>query len=189
MKNIAFIGFMATGKTSTGAALARALSWNFIDTDKFIEQKMGMSVADIFSRYGEKRFRAEEKQAISEIAGLPFHVISTGGGAVLDRENVLKLKDTSVLVCLTASPEVIYERIRRDGSRPLLASKNPYERIVELLKARESYYDCADLYIDTSEITIEKTVEIVVSELRAKKALDRGTSNFLVCPRESAFNE
>jgi len=165
MRNIALIGFMGTGKTSVGLCLASALRWEFIDTDSLIEQKMGMSIPEIFQQLGEKRFRSEEKMVVEEVADKDNQVISTGGGVVLNKDNITCLHRSSVLICLKADPQIIFKRVGKDSSRPLLAGKDPIKNIIKLLETRESYYQCADLYIDTSEITIERTAEKILSEL------------------------
>jgi shikimate kinase len=165
MKNISLLGFMGTGKTTIGLGLACALGWDFVDTDSLIEQKMGMSIANIFKEFGEKRFRLEEKEVIAETARKVKQVISTGGGVVLDKENIDCLRNNSVLICLEASPDVIYERVGGDNSRPLLRGPNPLKHIRDLLKAREPYYRCADFYVNTSNINIQEAVEKILTEL------------------------
>jgi len=165
MKNIALIGFMGTGKTSVGVLLANALSWNFIDTDKIIEDKTGMDIPDIFQEHGEKFFRQKEKEVVEGACQNQRHVIATGGGVILDKANVAQLKEHSFIICLRANPEEILNRVRCDNSRPLLAVDDPLKIINNLLKIREPYYQCADLFIDTSGKNVENIIEEIIMHL------------------------
>ncbi|MFZ5942802.1 MAG: shikimate kinase [Bacillota bacterium] len=155
MGNIALIGFMGTGKTTVGLSVAEYLGWNFIDTDKEIEKRMGMAIPRIFHEYGEERFRLEERLVVQNVSRLQNHVIATGGGVVLNQENINLLRTSSLIVCLKAEASVILERVKKDQSRPLLAVENPLKMINKLLTMREPYYKCADIYIDTSHQEIE----------------------------------
>jgi shikimate kinase len=92
-------------------------------------------------------------------------VISTGGGAVISSENRMNFKKNSITICLTASPEVIYERTRGYDNRPLLKTDDPYMRIKELLKEREPYYSEADMKIDTTQLETQKVVEMIMREI------------------------
>ncbi|NLK51159.1 MAG: shikimate kinase [Syntrophomonadaceae bacterium] len=155
--NLILIGFMGTGKTTVGRTLARLLDKEFMDTDSEIEKVVGLKIEDIFNRYGEIRFRSEESLVVQKLARRQNQVISTGGGVVLNPENVRALKATGYLVCLQAAPEVIQSRVSR-RIRPLLRKDNSLERIKELLKERETSYRGADLYVDTSNCTQEEVV-------------------------------
>lgn len=166
MKNIALIGFMGTGKTSVGIKLADMLEWSFVDTDKLIEEKMGMPIPDIFEKFDEKRFRFEEKLAVEGVSNNTNQVISTGGGVVLNKDNVVCLKQSALLICLKANPQTILERVGHDSSRPLLAGENPLKIIINLLKLREPYYQCADLYLDTSEMTVQEAANEILYQLQ-----------------------
>jgi shikimate kinase len=121
MKNIVIIGFMATGKSTVGRRLAHRLGRAFIDTDKEIEAVTGKTVAQIFARDGAVRFRSEEALLVKKLSAREDLVIATGGGIVLDPENVRLLKESGILIALSASPDVIYQRARGKKTRPLLA--------------------------------------------------------------------
>lgn len=166
MKNIVLIGFMGTGKSTTGRLLARRLVRPFIDIDRRIEMKAGMSVYDIFKVYGEKHFRELEKQVIFSVSRYTNTIIATGGGAVLDSGNISRLRENGIIVLLTASPEVILERTARRNERPLLAGEDKKARIVSLLNQRQKFYDCADYKIDTSNLMPYVVVDMVVEFLR-----------------------
>jgi len=150
MKNIVLIGFMGTGKSRVGHMIARKLGMRFVDTDEVIIQRMQMSIADMFARLGESRFREIERQVVAEIAAKSGQVIATGGGVPLDKTNIENLKSNGVLICLSANPETIYRRTMRSSSRPLLNTENKLDHIRNLLKSRELYYSVADYRVDTS---------------------------------------
>lgn len=166
-RNIVLIGFMGTGKSSVGRRLAANLKRRFHDSDSEIELKMGMNVAKIFERYGEKRFREEEAQTLKELGVKRGLVISTGGGAVLNPLNVEALRKYGIFVLLTASPEVIYRRVKNNEDRPLLktAPEKAVERISDLLSERERAYQIADIIIDTSNLTVNEVVEQIIRVL------------------------
>ena len=121
MKNIVLCGFMGCGKTTVGKLLAEALGVDFKDTDRLIEQRAGMSVSDIFARFGERHFRTLEAQTVCELAAAEKgSVVSTGGGTVLNAESAQALRSSGVIVCLDVPLDVISRRLAGDTSRPLL---------------------------------------------------------------------
>lgn len=159
MTTVVITGFMGTGKTSVGRALAARLGTRFVDTDTLVEEREGRSVSEIFATDGEAHFRAAEKAAIDAALAQPGAVVATGGGAIVDRPNLDKLKAAAPLVCLTARANVIEARVRAEGAtRPLLADPDPRRRIEELLAQRKSAYDQADLQIDTSDRDLDDIV-------------------------------
>jgi shikimate kinase len=171
MKNIVITGFMGTGKSTVGNMLAEDYSLDFVDTDVLIEEKAGnKKVTEIFDEYGEAYFRKIEKDVIRDVSLLENAVISTGGGAIADKENLALLKEKSIIICLTASPEVILERIRKeDGIRPLLKVKDPLKRIKELLDSRKEAYMKSDIIIDTSDLTPSEAAETIKTLLKEKE--------------------
>ena len=110
MKNIVLIGFMGTGKTSTGRVLAQKLGAAFLDLDQEIEAEEGMSIPAIFAQKGEPYFRAAEHRMVERVADRQNAVISTGGGTVKDPANVALLRQSGVIVCLTADVDTILMR-------------------------------------------------------------------------------
>jgi len=121
MKNsIALIGFMGTGKTAVGRLLADKLGKRFVETDELVAKRAGKSISEIFEQGGEGFFRELEHDVIKDVAELENLVISCGGGAVLNKANVNRLKKNCVVILLTASPEVIQERTSNESGRPLL---------------------------------------------------------------------
>ena len=161
-KNLVLIGFMGTGKSSVGLRLAQKLKKEFVDMDREIEEINGMSIAEIFKRYGEVRFRSEERLMAIKVGEREDLVVATGGGAVLISENIDALKKNGVLICLDASPQDIFARVnRKKGTRPLLNKNVNIEEIGKLLKEREALYNCADIRVDTSG----KDLETITGEI------------------------
>jgi len=163
-KNIILTGFMGVGKTSVGTRLARDLGYRFVDTDDLIEADQKITITEIFSSFGEAYFRDAETRVIRQVLDGEGQVVATGGGAVIRDENRRAFKEGGMTICLTARPEVVFERIRHETHRPLLQVPDPLGRIRELLNERERYYHQADLIIDTSD----KTVDEVIDEIRQR---------------------
>ena len=170
-KNIVLIGFMVTGKTAVGRRLARRLKRKFVDTDAEIEKITGKTIAQIFARDGATRFRSEEALLVKKLAPKEGLVISTGGGLVLNPENVRLLRENGIFVALAADPEVIYRRVRRKRNRPLLFKTDLKERIRELLEERKGVYDIADLSLDTGLCSIDITVEKIINYLQERNQI------------------
>lgn len=164
VKHIALIGFMGCGKTMVGIKLAQQLQLNHIDTDKVIEIMEGRSIMRIFEEDGEDYFRKLESELLAEaVAAADQLVISTGGGAILLAKNRELLKQT-VVFYLQVSPEVIYERVKNDTSRPLLAGDNDLlARIRGILAEREQLYlEVADKVISADN----KRISDIIDEIR-----------------------
>ena len=165
--NIVLIGFMGTGKSAVGSRLAQQLKKQFVDMDREIENVTGMSIPEIFKRYGELRFRSEEKLMARKLSERENMVIATGGGFVLLEENIEALRANGVLICLDASPEEIFNRVsRKKGSRPLLKKGTTLEDIQALLQERELSYACADIRINTSGRELDQVIREIIEALR-----------------------
>lgn len=171
MKNIVLTGFMGTGKTAVGRILANRLGLEFVDTDEEVERVTGKTIPDIFSRYGSIRFRSEEALAIKKLSASEGLVIATGGGAVLDPENVKALKQNGVVVLIRSSPEVIYSRVKSGRNRPLLAGPgNLEQRIRDLMADREEVYTkSADLKVDSGDESKEEVAGRIIQLLKERK--------------------
>ncbi|MGI9860048.1 shikimate kinase [Moorella naiadis] len=146
--NIVLIGFMGSGKTTVGRLLAADLGWYFLDTDALVEERTGLLVKEIFAREGESFFREIEMEAVARVAAASRAVIATGGGAVLSRVNVQRLRQGNRVVWLQVRPETALKRAGITGDRPLLQGHGVKD-IADLWQRREPYYAFADLYIDT----------------------------------------
>jgi shikimate kinase len=167
--NIALIGFMGTGKTAVGKILAKKLNWRLVELDSVIEQIAGKSIPEIFNHDGEITFRELEIEAVKKVARGKKQVIACGGGVVLNTINIDRLKQTSVVINLTASVEKILQRtIATKETRPLLNVDDPALRIRELMKFRKPLYERgADITIATSKLDINAIAEKIIKELRS----------------------
>lgn len=163
--NIVLVGFMGTGKTAAGKLLTEKTGMKYISTDELIEHKERRSINDIFKKSGEPYFRRVEKEVVKKVAELDKFIIDAGGGVVLDKENIQNLKRNGKIICLAAAPEVILERTKRYYHRPLLNTKNPKEKIEELLKFRAPFYAQADVTIDTTNLTLDEVVQEIENKL------------------------
>lgn len=158
--SIILTGFMGTGKTAVGRLLATRLGRPFVDTDALIEGREGLAVSDIFARKGEQYFRGVERRVVEEVCGgEEGAVVATGGGAISDEGNWRRMRQSGVIVCLTASPQAILARVGERGERPLLQGGEPMERIQSLLSQRAEAYARADITIDTSALSVEEVVD------------------------------
>ena len=164
--NIVLIGFMGTGKTAVGKRLAALLNKEFYDSDDEVETVTGMTITQLFNKYGEVRFRSEENLAVNRLAKNENCVIATGGGIVLDKTNLDVLSVNGVVICLSAKPEVIYERVKKRNNRPLLRKGDLFQNILELSQQREELYKSADLYVDTSDLDFQEIIDIIISFLQ-----------------------
>jgi shikimate kinase len=162
MSSIVLIGFMGSGKTAVGRKLAERLGREFIDLDAVIERQAGITISEIFCRYGEPYFRKLEKEAVASVSSHRDVVLAAGGGAVLDQDNVGRLKSMGPVVHLMARPEVIARRIREYHHRPLLEVDNRRSRIEDLLDVRLPFYAVADMDIDTSDLAVEEVTERIL---------------------------
>ncbi len=166
--SLALIGFMGTGKTAVGRALAARLGREFIELDALIEQRAGKSIPEIFRQDGEIVFRELEIEATREIAGQKNAVIACGGGIVLNKINIDRLREECIIVYLTASPGIILKRTSADESeRPLLMASDRASQIRELLRFRRPFYErAADIKVDTSKLDIGSVAEKIIEKLR-----------------------
>ena len=174
MRNIVLFGFMGTGKTVAGKEVARRLGMKFVDMDDVIEEKEGCTISEIFAERGEECFREVESEVAHSLSQREGLVIATGGGVVLDRGNVDALQLSGTGICLTASPEVIYERVKGERHRPLLMTDDPLRSIRSLLAYRAPFYARAKYRIDTSALTVESVVERIVNIAKDDQRLPAG---------------
>ncbi|MFC1861670.1 shikimate kinase [Chloroflexota bacterium] len=166
--NIALIGFMGTGKTVVGRLLAKKLGRKLIEPDSLIEQKAGKPIPEIFQQDGEIAFRELEIELVKKIAGEEYSIIACGGGIVLNKINIDRLKERARIVYLTASPQTILNRVSiEEGQRPLLKVNNPDLAIRQLLKFRQPFYEqAADITINTSKLDINAVAKQIIEKLK-----------------------
>ncbi len=171
--SIALIGFMATGKTTIGRALAKHLgdAFKFIETDQIIIEMVGKTIPAIFSEDGEVKFREYEVAACKKVSNLSNIIISCGGGVVLNKVNIDNLKLNCHIVLLEASIEEIYKRAMRDGkdTRPVINKDDPKKEIEKVLIFRKPYYQAAaDHIVETTGKEVKEVVEEIVIKTQLK---------------------
>lgn len=163
--NVFLVGLMGAGKSTVGKRLARAIGFEFLDSDQVIEDRTGASIPLIFEIEGETGFRARETRIIEELTQRRAVVLATGGGVVLAAENRARLCARGLVVYLHAPVDLLYARTRRDRRRPLLQTADPHARLSELFGARDPLYrECADLIVDTARRTVRELVEHIRTE-------------------------
>ncbi|MET3289836.1 UNVERIFIED_CONTAM: shikimate kinase [Brevibacillus sp. OAP136] len=168
MQTIILIGFMGTGKTTVGRALAEKLGLTQVDMDASIEQREGCTIADLFRDKGEAYFRDVESEVLSELLQQDKLVITTGGGAVLRPANRELMAQNGLVIALDATEEEIVKRVKNDPDRPLLAG-DPAERVRTLKKERAGLYQFAPIQIDTTG----KSVETILAEISDQMVTNR----------------
>ena len=147
--SVFLVGMMAAGKSTVGRLVAERLGFAFYDSDKVIEERAGADISWIFDREGEEGFRDREELVLDELSQADDVVLATGGGAVLRKRNRCRMKTRGAVVYLASAPEVIAERVHRDGRRPLLNVDDVESRIDALCEEREP------LYRDVAHVVVE----------------------------------
>lgn len=161
---------MGSGKTTVGRGVAEALGFDFLDTDHYIEDTSGKGISEIFAEHGEPVFRDLEARVVADLQRRERTVIATGGGLPVNPANLDSLKTHALVVCLWASPERIYERVKEHSHRPLLNNPNPQEKIRELLAAREPFYRRADVLVNTEGRTLREIISHVIHQFQTAVA-------------------
>lgn len=169
--NIFLIGYRCTGKTSVGKALAEKLALSFADSDSEIVKEQGMSVAEMVSSYGWDFFREKEQSMIRRLCAGDRQVVASGGGVILNPENVKNMRQNSSVVWLKALPETLKQRILNDEAtshlRPSLTAKGLIEEIEEVLSIRTPLYEGAmNFSVDTDHTGIDEICDIVIAGIK-----------------------
>ncbi|MDE2182172.1 MAG: shikimate kinase [Alphaproteobacteria bacterium] len=150
-RTIALVGMMGAGKTSIGRRLATRMGVAFRDADHEIEVAAGCTVSDIFERYGESAFRDCERKVIERILQEPPHVLATGGGAFMDADTRMRLKEAALSIWIKAPVDILLTRVQRKDNRPLLRAGNPREVLEKLMALREPFYAQADVAFESED--------------------------------------
>jgi shikimate kinase len=168
--NLVLIGYRATGKTSVGSRLAEVLRRPFVDLDQVLVREAGRSVAGIVAQGGWAEFRRLEKELVARYRDASGQVLATGGGVVLDPDNVSALRENGILIWLTTDPAAIQARLAqdqpRDANRPSLTGDDTVREVLQVLKERAPLYQAAaDLSVDTTHRSVALVVELVLAAL------------------------
>ena len=195
--NIILIGFSFTGKSVVGKRAAQKLGWEYIDSDHAIAAAIGKPVPAIFAEKGETHFRNLEREMLQKACSGKNGVIVTGGGAIVDQRNRELFLRSGVVICLEAQPKTIYKRLLESTQmedtvpRPLLNAADPLSRIIQLKASRQAYYAIADRAVYSDNLTIEETVEEVISgfeQVRAQsKDAAKQTTPFIVSTTTESY--
>jgi shikimate kinase len=174
-RSIFLVGMMGAGKSTIGRQLADATGFEFVDADRELEARSGVSIPTIFEIEGEAAFRRREAALLDELSQLPRIVLATGGGAVLDAATRQRLRERGLVIYLRASPDEVFRRTRRDKSRPLLQTANPRERIEQLLAEREPLYaEAAHLTFQSAASNPKRLVERLFAHPEVQELLSAG---------------
>jgi len=169
-KTVVFVGLMGVGKTCIGRRLAHRLDLPFVDADREIEEAAGCTIPEIFERHGEKYFREGERRVILRLLDNPPHVLSTGGGAILDPQTRARIHEHAISIWLRADLDLMMKRVSRRNDRPLLQVADPRARLQELMTERYPLYGEADITVDSvdgpPEVTLERTMAALAAHAR-----------------------
>ncbi|MDR1517375.1 MAG: shikimate kinase [Dysgonamonadaceae bacterium] len=172
MMRIFIVGYMGVGKTTIGKSLGKLLNVEFIDLDKYIENKYRKTIAELFEEKGEDGFRAVERRALEEVAAFENVIVSTGGGAPCFFDNMEKMNAAGITVYIEAEPEELADRLLASKTvRPLIAGKSREELvpfIAQHLSARERYYKQARIVHKTDKLLTKKEVHLTVDGIAEK---------------------
>lgn len=166
-KPIVLIGLMGVGKSTVGRRLATRLNLPFVDADTEIEAAAGMTISEIFSRFGEPYFRDGERRVIARLIDGTPKVIATGGGAFINDDTRRLILDQAIAVWLDASPKILAERVSRRDSRPLLRNRDPEQVLTELAEVRNPIYALAPIHVASHQTPHESTVKAIMKAIGA----------------------
>ena len=166
-RNLVLIGLMGAGKSAIGRMTAQALGVPFVDSDHEIERVSRMSITDLFAAYGEAEFRALETRVIKRLLRSGPRVVSTGGGAYINENTRRHIKRGGLTVWLKADLDVLWERVNKRDTRPLLKTENPRQTLENLMNARYPIYAEADLTVMSRDVKKETMVEEVLTAITA----------------------
>ncbi len=164
-RTIVLVGLMGAGKTTIGRKLAARLGMRFVDADEEIERAAGLSVNDIFAKYGEAEFRTGERRVIARLLAEPPLVLATGGGAFMDPETRAEILAGAVSVWLKADLDLLERRVLRRNTRPLLNTGNPREILARLMNERYPVYAQANLTVEARDQPQKAMVQAIIDAL------------------------
>ena len=168
-RNLVLIGLMGAGKSAIGRMTAQTLGIPFVDSDHEIERVSRMSITDLFAAYGEAEFRALETRVIKRLLRSGPRVVSTGGGAYINENTRKHIRRGGLTVWLKADLDVLWERVNKRDTRPLLKTENPRQTLENLMNARYPIYSEADLTVLSRDVKKETMVEEVLTAITATR--------------------
>jgi shikimate kinase len=169
---IVLVGMMGAGKSTVGRRLAGRLGCGFLDADRVLEERMGVSIATMFDLEGEAVFRDRESALLAELVNANSSVLATGGGVVLRDANRALLNDRAWVVYLRANAIDLWIRTRRDTSRPLLRGSDARARVSELLTLRAPLYEAVShCTVDTGRQPVERVVDQILQQLQSRQSI------------------
>lgn len=179
-KSLVLVGMMGVGKSSVGRRLAQALDLPFVDADKEIEEAANRTIVEIFDTYGEQHFRDGEKRVIQRLLGEGPQVLATGGGAFMNEETRGEIAENGISIWLSAELEILFNRVRRKPTRPLLQQPNPEKVLADLLEVRNPIYALSDLTVTSRDVPHETVVSDILEALKGRmpdQDSNSGTNN------------
>lgn len=165
--NLALLGFMGCGKTTIGQRVAQKIGWRFVDSDELIERKTGLTISEIFSRFGEEYFRLLETRTLLELSRETHIVLATGGGLPTREENWVILREHFLTVFLRVSFPILFERLKKSINRPLLKKYSSFFELGALYKSRIPCYLRAHVIIDADFLTEDEIAEEIICRARS----------------------
>jgi shikimate kinase len=162
---IVLVGLMGVGKSTVGRRLAGRLHLPFVDADREIEQAAGLTIPDIFARYGEEGFRDGERRVIARLIDGRPKIIATGGGAFMNDETRALILARATAIWLDADIDVLVERVGRRDDRPLLRDRDPKEALTELAARRNPVYALAPVHVRSEPLPHDATVDAIMKAL------------------------
>ena len=166
-RNLILVGLMGAGKSSVGRIVAHQLGIPFVDSDAEIEKVSRMSISELFAAYGEEEFRALESRVMKRLLKNGPRVVSTGGGAFINDRTRKHIKKGGVSIWLKADLDVLWERVSKRDTRPLLKTENPKQTLENLMNARYPIYAEADLTVQSRDVRKETVAEDVLAAIAA----------------------
>lgn len=166
-RTIVLVGLMGVGKSTVGRRLAARLGLPFVDADKEIEDAAGLTIPEIFERFGEDAFRDGERRVIQRLLDGTPRVIATGGGAFMNDETRALILEKATAVWLDADIDTLVQRVGRRDGRPLLKDKDPRDVLTELARVRNPIYAQAPIRVKSRPLPHEATVDAILKALQA----------------------
>lgn len=173
--NLFLIGYRCSGKTTVGKSIAVKIGWSFVDSDTLVIQECGKSIKDIIDTEGWDAFRRMERSTLKRICTKDRQVVATGGGVVLDSDNVTAMQAGGKVIWLSAAAETIQKRMRQDKNtgdfRPALTDSGSEAEIEDLLLKRNPYYQSAsDFIIGTDDLPVDEIARRIIENLSVGSA-------------------